>query len=408
MSAVLHSDMNSFYASVECLYHPEIRNKPVVVGGDPEKRHGIVLTKNTIAKKYKIKTGETIQEACRKCPDLVVLKPSYDKYKVFSDMAREIYYEYTDKVEAFGIDENWLGLNDPNVTIKDAEHIAQEIKERIKREIGVSVSIGVSFGKVFAKLGSDYKKPDAITVISRENYKEVVWPLPAGDLLYVGPQTAKKLKRYCISTIGDLANTSTDFLHTHLGKIGIMLWRMANGYDSSPVMDIAYTDPIKSIGNSKTTVKDLTTENDIKITLYRLSESVAMRLRESGYICNTVQVGIRDKNLVSFERQAKIGIPCADSGEIFKTAFMLVMRNLPNEPIRSLGVRACQLSKGDIRQLSVFEEVWQTEKHEQAEIAIDGIRERFGVNSVKRGILLTDKQLADMEFGSPTPVAFLK
>lgn len=408
MSAVLHSDLNSFYASVECLYHPEIRSKPVVVCGDPEKRHGIVLTKNTIAKKYKIQTGESIPEACRKCPDLVILKPSYDKYKAFSEMAREIYYEYTDKVESFGIDENWLGLNDPNITIKDAEGIALEIKERVKRELGVSVSIGVSFNKTFAKLGSDYKKPDAVTVISRENYKEIAWQLPANDLLYVGSQTAGKLKRYSINTIGDLANASTDFLHAHLGKIGIMLWRMANGYDNSPVMDIAYTDPIKSIGNSKTTVKDLTTENDIKITLYRLSESVAMRLRDAGYICNTVQVSIRDKNLLSFERQAKIGIPCADSGEIFKTAFMLVMRNLPSEPIRTLGVRACQLSREDIRQLSVFEEVWYAEKHEQAEDAIDAIRERFGVNSVKRGILLTDKQLADMEFGSPTPISYLK
>lgn len=405
---ILHSDLNAFFASVECLYNPEIRNKPVAVGGDAEKRHGIILTKNNIAKKYKIQTGETLSQAFEKCPDLIIVKPTYYRYQAFSEMARKIYYDYSNFVEGFGIDENWVLLSNSGMDISEGERIAHEIRERVKLELGLSVSIGVSYNKIFAKLGSDIKKPDAVTVVSEENYQDVAWPLPVSDLLYVGPQTTKKLHSYGVRTIGALAQTNVEFLKGHFGKIGVMLWRFANGYDNSPVMDIEYEETIKSIGNSTTTVKDLVTDEDIRITLYSLCENIATRLREKRYVPSTIQIWIRDKKLVSFERQAKLPFPSSDSNEIFKLAYRLVKKNIPAEPIRSLGVRACQLSQEGNKQLSLFSDVAQAEKHEQAEIAIDEIRERFGRNSVRRGIMLADRKLSDIDFGQPHPVAFLK
>ena len=229
---VLHIDCNKFYASVECLYRPEIRNKPVAVGGDVESRHGIILTKNEIASKYGLTGGEPLWKARKKCPDLIIVPPNYPLYLRFSKLARMIYADYSEFIEPFGLDENWI---DVSGSVQSGEEIANEIRERVKSELGITVSVGVSFNKIFAKLGSDYKKPDAVTVISKDNFRDIVWPLPCGDLLMVGRATAAKLNSYGIKTIGELANTDEKFLKTVLGKNGQTLRDYANGLDISPV-----------------------------------------------------------------------------------------------------------------------------------------------------------------------------
>lgn len=296
--AILHSDMNNFYASVECLYRPELREKPVVVGGDPEQRHGIVLAKNGIAKKFGIKTGEAIWQARQKCSFLVALPPDFKKYLRFSRRAKEIYSDYTDQIEPFGIDEAWLDVTGSSG--KTGEEIAQEIRQRIKDELGVTVSIGVSWNKIFAKLGSDYKKPDAVTAITRNNYRDIVWPLPASDLLYVGRATESKLKGVGINTIGDIALSDAKFLKSRLGKWGEYLWSFANGLDSSPVVRAGDEAIIKSIGNSTTTPRDLVNEEDVKMVVYLLGESVASRMREHGFKARTVALYVRDNELRSY------------------------------------------------------------------------------------------------------------
>ena len=281
---ILHSDCNCFYASVEMLHHPELAGKPLAVGGDPEARHGIVLTANYIAKRMGVKTGMALWQARQACPDLVFVPPRMDLYLRFSRMAREIYLEYTDQVENFGCDEAWLAVERSRSIKGDGMTIAREISDRIKQELGITVSIGVSWNKIFAKLGSDYKKPDAITEISRENYKEIVWPLPASDLLYVGRSTERKLSRVGIHTIGELACAEPAHLQSFLGKMGLVLSAFANGLDDSPVSEDGYHAP---------TPRDLTTDTDVKIILMALSESVAARLRKNGFCAGVVEISIR-------------------------------------------------------------------------------------------------------------------
>ena len=303
---ILHSDCNCFYASVELLHHPELRGKPVAVGGDPEARHGIVLTADYVAKRYGIKTGMTLWQAKQICPEIIFLPPRMDLYLRFSKMAHEIYADYTDRQEPYGIDESWLDVTD-SVGIKgDGYRIAKEISNRMKSELGITVSIGVSFNKIFAKLGSDYKKPDAITTMNKDEYKTKAWTLPVSDLLYVGKATNKKLHSLGITTIGDLAQTEEELLVQRLGKMGSILWGFANGYDDSPVKLENTSAPVKSVGNSTTTPKDMETDEDVKIVLYILAESVAARLRENGFRCRTVEITLRDKELFHFSKQVKL------------------------------------------------------------------------------------------------------
>lgn len=260
---ILHSDMNSCYASIELLYHPELRGKPLAVGGDPEARHGIILAKDQLAKKSGVKTGMALWQARECCPDLQIVPPRMDIYLRFSKLAHKIYADYTDLQEAFGLDESWLDVTASAQIKGDGMRIAEEIRQRIKRELGITVSIGVSWNKIFAKFGSDYKKPDAITEITRDNYREIVWTKPVEDLLYVGPATRKKLHRYGIYTIGQLAACDDTFLKSTLGKMGLVLGAFANGTDQTPVSLENSSAPIKSIGNSTTTFRDLTTDLDV-------------------------------------------------------------------------------------------------------------------------------------------------
>lgn len=395
---ILHSDMNNFYASVECLYNPDLRGKPVAVAGDLELRHGIVLAKNYEAKKYGVETGNPLWLAKQKCKDIVFVPPHYDRYIKYSQIARDIYSEYTDQVESYGLDECWLDVTGSKNLFGDGKKLADEIRERIKFELGITASIGVSFNKVFAKLCSDMKKPDATTVIDSDHFKEKVWPLPVNDLLYVGRATHNKLKKYGIHTIGDLANFPIQFLTSSFGKTGIMLWQFANGLDTSPVSNIGAKSLIKSIGNSTTAPKDLESDEDIKITLLVLCESICSRMREYGFKCKTVQITIRDNELNLYERQAKLTIPDRTVESIFKKAFELFKRNHVNgKPIRSLGVRACNLIYEENEQLSLMPDIKKLQLQEQLDATIDSIRNRFGHFAIQRGIMLLDKELSNLD-----------
>ena len=292
----------------------------------------------------------------------------------------------------------------------DGPRIADDIRSRVRRELGLTVSVGVSFNKVFAKLGSDYKKPDATTVITRENYRELVWALPVSDLLYVGPATTKKLARYGIHTIGELARTDPAFPHTILGKVGVMLWRFANGMDSSGVAAYHAVPPVKSVGNSTTAPRDLVTDDDVKITLYALCESVAARLREQGSRCATVQLGIRDNALFRYERQEKLSAPSSNSTDIFDAAFRLFAANRLQRPVRSLSVRATSLSQTEESpQLSLFPEDILRQRRDDLERTVDRIRGKYGYAAIRRGIQLLDPALDLDAKGSNIiyPIGFL-
>ena len=394
---ILHVDMDTFYASVECLYDPSIRNKPVAVGGDAERRHGIILAKNYIAKKYGVQTGEALWQAKQKCPGLVIVPPSFDRYLRYSRIAREIYSNYTDKIESYGLDECWLDVGGSKHLFGDGQTIANELRQRIKHELGVTVSVGVSFNKIFAKLGSDMKKPDATTVITRENFHEMVWPLPVSELLFVGRATAKKLNQIGIRTIGQLAHMDDKLIKHYLGKNGLMLHHFAKGYDISPVAGAEEDPYIKSVGNSTTAPRDLVSANDIKITLYLLAESVAERLREQGLKCLTIQVSIRDKDLSFYEQQGQLRFPSCTSQMIAEKAYELYRNNKPKNPVRSLGVRACKLTTADNIQLSFLPEVNRQRRETDLEKAIDVIRRRFGHFSIQRAVMLSEPALSSID-----------
>ena len=325
---ILHVDLNNFYASVECLYHPELRGKPVAVSGDVENRHGIILAKNQLAKAAGVKTGEAIWQAKGKCPGLICLPPDYRKYLRFSRLTRKIYADYTDKIESFGIDENWLDVSGSAALFGDGPKIAGEIRRRIREEMGVTASVGVSWNKIFAKLGSDMKKPDATTVITEENFRDIVWPLPVEELLYVGRSTKNKLNNRAVFTIGDLAARDVHLLKLALGVWGETLWTFANGLDAAPVAQSGEESFIKSVGNSTTTPRDMVNIEDVKMIVYVLAESVAARLRRHGLKCRTVAVHIRNNELYSFERQGKLPAPSFLAQDIAGKALELFPRTI--------------------------------------------------------------------------------
>lgn len=388
---VLHIDCNKFYASVECLYRPELRDKPMAVGGDPENRHGIILTKNEIASKYGLTVGEPLWKARQKCPDLVVVPPNYPLYLRFSALARKIYEDYSEFIEPFGLDECWLDVTGSE---KSGEEIAHEIRKRVKSQLGITVSVGVSFNKVFAKLGSDYKKPDAVTVIDESNYKDIAWSLPCGDLLMVGRSAQKKLNAYGINTIGDLADTDVAVLKSLFGKNGEMLHSFANGTECSPVRHKDEISDVKSVGNSTTAPRDLVNEEDVKTVFRVLCESVSTRLREKGLKGRVVTIYVRDKELSSFSRQMKIPANTDISTEIFYYAMKLFCANyFWNKPIRSLGV---SVSDFDVtyEQFDFEKTVENREKQERLETAVDSLRRRFGNYCIGRACQLKDTELS--------------
>ena len=371
---ILHSDCNCFYASVELLHHPELRGKPVAVGGDPEARHGIVLTADYTAKRYGVKTGMALWQAKQVCPDITFLPPRMDLYLRFSRMA-------------------------------------QEISSRMKKELGITVSVGVSFNKIFAKLGSDYKKPDAITTMYEDEFQRKAWCLPVSDLLYVGNATNKKLYSMGIRTIGDLAKSDETLLVRKLGKMGSILWAFANGYDESPVKLENTSAPVKSVGNSIPTPRDMETDEDVKIVLYILAESVAARLRENGFRCRTVEISVRDKELFHFSKQVKLQAASNITKEIAEAGYRLYKDNyrLPaddkelkssrpeffQKPLRSIGIRGTDLVTDYFwEQLDMFMDPQAREKQMKMDETVDIIRKRFGFYSVQRGLMYRDRILS--------------
>ena len=392
---ILHVDMNAFYASVECQRRPELRKKPVAVCGDPEARHGIVLTANYVAKPKGVKTGMAIWQAKQVCPDLVVLPADMGEYIRISRMAREIYERYTDQIEPFGLDESWLDVTGSTELFGSAMDIAQEISDSIKFELDITASIGVSDNKITAKLGSDYQKPDAITRIERDNYKDIVYPLPVGDLLNVGPATERKLRSIGIKTIGQLAQSSPDLLEYKLGKMGMILHTFANGLDVSPVQRSDHIRAVKSVGNSATTPRDLVNDDDVRLMLYLLAESVACRMRELASKCTVVEVSVRDSELHWYSRQRKLAVPTCSSAEIAEAAFDLFHRSYPwTHPVRSIGVRGAGLVDGSIGiQTSLFDNDKRRSTWERIDVTVDELRRRYGYMSVRRAITMADPLL---------------
>ena len=392
---ILHVDQNCFYASVEMQRHPELRDKPLAVCGSQEERHGIVLTANYLAKPYGVKTGMAIWQARQRCPNLVILPPDMDEYIRFSRMARDIYEDYTDQIEPFGLDESWLDVTGSVGLFGDPMSIAREISGRIKFELGITASIGVSDNKITAKLGSDYKKPDAITRIEADNYKEIAYPLPVEDLLYVGPATSRKLRAIGIRTIGRLAECPVDVLVRRLGKMGAVLHTFANGRDVSPVQRSDHIPNIKSVGNSATTPRDLETEADVKLMLYLLAESVCARMRELVSRCTVVEIYVRDTQLNSIVRQRKLQAPSCSSQELAETGLDIFRRNYRwDRPVRSIGLRGAGLveAQGTV-QLSLYTEDQKRDKGERIDTAVDHLRQRYGYMSVRRALMDSDPLL---------------
>ena len=382
---IFHIDQNCYFASVEMISRPELRNVPMAVAGDASVRHGIILAKNEPAKKYGIKTAEAIWQAKAKCPELVLVDAHHDKYEFYSKKIRAMYSGYTDKVEPFGLDECWLDMTGIVKGYEEAEELALEIRNRIKEEFKLTCSVGISFNKVFAKLGSDYKKPDATTVFTDDNWQEKIWPLPVEDLLFVGRHTAEKLSKINVKTIGDLAKTDGEFISRFLGKAGVMLWEYANGLDDAPVAESGYKRIPKSVGNSTTTAEDMTSDRQIERTLHMLSESVAERLRKHGLKGTVVQITVRDRDLLIYEKQKIIYRPTDDAKVIYAAAKELFKESYEWEKgVRSIGVRSTKLVRADSgEQLSIFNEVKASERDDKLNKAIDDINRRYGSSVIK-------------------------
>ncbi len=389
---ILHSDLNNFYASVECFLNPDLKSKYVAVCGSVEDRHGIVLAKNQAAKAMGVKTAETVWQAKKKCPQLVCVSPHFEIYRKFSEKVKNIYKDYTDLIEPFGLDECWLDVTKSRLLFGDGKTIAEKIRKRVKVETGLTVSVGVSFNKVFAKLGSDLKKPDAVTVISKENYGTLVRPLPADSMIGVGKSTGEKLKKFGIYTIGNLADTPLDFLKQHFGKNGELIWQYANGYDSSEVSHKDYREPVKSIGHGVTLKNDITDAREVKKVIFYLCNSVEKSLREKGLLASSVALCVKDSNLEKHEYRITLDFPTHSAHELTAHLFELfTQRHNPSKKVRALTVRTVNLvNQSDDIQMNFFE---SNEKREKAENAAYEIEKRFGKNSITYAGLLKNSNL---------------
>ena len=396
---ILHCDCNSFFASVECAYNPALKDVPVAVCGNPENRHGIILAKNEIAKKYGVNTAETIWQAKKKCPKLVLVPPHYNRYQEYSYAVNKIYEQYTDQIEPFGIDESWLDVTGSTKLFGSGEEIANKIREQVKNELGITISVGVSFNKIFAKLGSDYKKPDAVTVISKENYKQIVYPLPITDLLFVGRSCANILNKMYIFNIGELANTNREVLIGKLGKAGGMLYDYANGLDDSKVNSFYEKTPVKSVSKGMTFKKNLQTKSEIITGLTTLAQNVASTLRDKGIKGNCIQVVIKDTNLKSISRQVSLPIPTCLAKDIIDNAMNMIEKSWDlSKPIRMLSVGVSGIIDANADELteqySFFCDdsncIQTNEKQEKLESAIYNIRQKYGNSAVKPGCIINN------------------
>lgn len=387
--------MNNFYASVECLKHPELRGQPVAVCGETSERHGIVLAKNYEAKRFGVMTGEAVWQAKQKCPSLVILQPHYEEYMRFSTHAREIYGRYTDVIEPFGLDECWLDVTGSQRLFGTGEDMAWAIKESIKRELGITASVGVSFNKVFAKLGSDMKKPDAVTVIPRDSFRETVWHLPASDMLGVGRSTARKLHALGIHTIGDLARYPCPYLKRKFGKCGEDIWRFANGLDTSRVVTRNMEDLDKTAGHGITTLQDLVSPDEVWPVLLELAQNVGHRLYVYERKATGVAIAVRDNTLDFKQWQCQLPYPTQSPFCVAREAFALFCRSYPwAHPIRSLTVRAIGLVPCDQPyQLDMFTPVAALQKREVLDRTVEELRSRYGSQIIRSAVLLYNPKM---------------
>ena len=368
--------MNSFYASVELLSRPDIKDKPVAVAGDPDSRHGIILAKNELAKKFGVVTAETIQSAKRKCPELVTIPPHHDKYREYSHMLNSIYLEYTDLVEPFSVDESWLDVTASEMLLGDAK---------------ITLSAGVSFNKIFAKMGSDYKKPNATTVISRSNFKELLWPMAVSEMFFVGRSTATKLSSLGIHTIGDLAHADQQLLSRTFGVHGVNIYKYANGLDDDPVRAYDNREDIKSVGHGMTFRRNLMGADDVGIALTELTDKVSTRLRRHDKWARGVKIEITTPEFKRFSKQKRLPSPISSPAAFRNAAVELISDlNFTNKPIRLLTVTAIDLTDSpDDGQLTIFtmgattDEKQRSEKDENIAKAMDEIRDKFGKSSIK-------------------------
>jgi len=392
---ILHSDMNCFYASVEMMLNPKLRGKAVAVCGSTEDRHGIVLAKSELAKKAGVKTGMVTWEAERLCPGLIVVPPHYDQYLKYSKLAREIYYRYTDLVEPFGMDECWLDVSPSIGIFGPGDKIAEEIRNFVKEELGLTVSIGVSYNKIFAKLGSDMKKPDAITVIKESDMKSKVWTLPVSELLYVGRATTAKLERHGIQTIGQLAALTPDILKSWFGVNGISLWHYANGTDTSRVMQKDFVSPVKSIGHGITCTADLENDEEVKRVMLELCQDIGHRLRVHNLTANGVQITIKSNDLMYRQFQCQLGFPTQSPLEIAEAAYELFVSNYRwHNQVRSVTVCAIKLKNKNLDvQLDLFTDYEKRMRRETIDNTIEEIRGRFGERAVFSASLMGDLKI---------------
>ncbi len=387
---ILHCDCNSYFASVEAMLDPSLKGLPLAVAGDPQSRHGVVVAASMEAKKYGVRTTDTVYAAKKKCPELVVVMPHHSKYSEVSEMINRIYLEYTDLVEPFSVDESFLDLTgSPALRNRTGKEIADELRQRVKLEIGVTISVGVSFNKCFAKLASDMKKPDATTVIMPEDVENTVWPLPVSDLLFVGKSTAASLGRIGIVTIGDIARFGKDKMSELLGKHGAGLWDYASGNDTEPVRSYYDEREVKSIGTSFTFSRKIITPEDIRAGINMLAASVSGRLRRKGFLAGSVQVSIKDPDLKTIQRQRTLDVPTHLQREIAEIAFELVETNRNGSAVRLLGISCSDLvPEGEaVTQMSLFEGTGSTDRQRQEKLedAVASIKKRMGKDSITLG-----------------------
>jgi len=395
--AILHSDLNCFYASVEMMLDPSLRGKAVAVCGSTEDRHGIVLAKSEKAKKAGIKTGMVNWEARQLCKDLIVVPPQYDQYLKYSKLTQAIYQRYTDLIEPFGMDECWLDVTGSRMVCGDAMSIAENIRRSVREELGLTVSIGVSYNKIFAKLGSDMKKPDAITEIRKDTFMEKVWPLHCSEMIYCGRATTAKLAKFGIHTIGDLAQTDPNFLKQLLGVNGVALWRYANGTDSSRVMHRDFVSPVKSVGHGITCVSDLENEEEVWKVILALCQDVGHRLRLHELSARGVQIAVRGNDLFGSQFQCKLPFKTQLPSEIGSAAFHLFQERYHwGSKVRAVTVRAIDLApQNEADQLTLFVDNEKRTRREKLEDAIEELRGRFGKHAITYGILMGDLKMPD-------------
>lgn len=381
MKTILHCDMNNFYASVEMLLNPSLKDFPLAVAGNPVKRTGIILAKNYNAKAYGVKTGEAIWEAKLKCPTLVCVSPHFDKYEEFSKKAREIYGHYTDKIEPFGMDECWLDVTASlKYFNKTGKELAQMIQDEIFNKLGLTISVGVSFSKTLAKLGSDMKKPKGLVEINAQNLSAIQKKMDITDMIFIGRKTAKKLKDMNIFTLYDLAHYNPNILEKNFGVMGRKIFEMAQGINDDEI--VIYSDEdTKSVGNGLTAPKDLTNLSDVKSLLSHLADMVSSRMRRHKFKAHTIHLTIKFADF-SYLGAQKTYTQSFSSREHLLEYSMKIFNELTNnefDPIRALRITCSKLeTASSTEQLSLFADT----KKEKLGEAVDAIREKFGDKAI--------------------------